>query len=87
MQDPIETQYDAAGQLIVARNRKIASLEGENFRLRQLLSEAQKREREARLKALNNAAAVAYATCAETRHITLGDKVAAAIRALQSEER
>lgn len=56
-------------------------------RLRQLLSEAEKREREERVKALNHAAVVAYATCAETRHVTLGDKVAAAIRALQSEER
>ncbi|MCZ7974422.1 hypothetical protein O9X80_07955 [Agrobacterium salinitolerans] len=56
-------------------------------RLRQLLSEAETREREARVKALNHAAVVAYATCAETRHVTLGDKVAAAIRALQSEER
>lgn len=56
-------------------------------RLRQLLSEAEKREAEARAKALNHAAVVAYATCAETRHVTLGDKVAASIRALQSEER
>ena len=56
-------------------------------RLRQLLSEADKREKEVRAKALNHAAVVAYATCAETRHVTLGDKVAASIRALQSEER
>ncbi len=59
----------------------------ERERSRQLLSEAEKREQEARAKALNHAAVVAYATCAETRHVTLGDKVAAAIRALQSEER
>ncbi|KRA58220.1 hypothetical protein [Rhizobium sp. Root651] len=56
-------------------------------RLRQLLYEAEKREKEVRAKVLNHAAVVAYATCAETRHVTLGDKVAASIRALQSEER
>ena len=37
-------------------------------RLRQLLSEADKREKEVRAKALNHAAVVAYATCAESLH-------------------
>ena len=70
-------------RILIERKDAIAEITS----LRQLLSEAEKREREARAKALNHAAVVAYATCAETRHVTLGDKVAAAIRALQSEER
>ena len=36
-----------------------------------------------RIAALEEAAGVAYRTCAETRHVTLGDKCAAAIRALK----
>lgn len=83
----------AAGVVIPAESRDqanalVSSLNmAFSHHLRTALSEAEKREKEARVKALNHAAVVAYATCAETRHVTLGDKVAAAIRALQSEER
>ncbi|MDR6589505.1 hypothetical protein [Agrobacterium tumefaciens] len=59
----------------------------ERERSRQLLSEAEKREREAIRRAINSAALIGYVTCAETRHVALGDKVAAAIHALQSKER
>lgn len=38
---------------------------------------------EARDRALEEAADAAYRACAETRHVTLGDKAAAAIRALK----
>lgn len=37
---------------------------------------------EARREALEEAAITGYRVCAETRHVTLGDRVAAAIRAL-----
>jgi hypothetical protein len=36
-----------------------------------------------RADALEDAAMVAYRVCAETRHVTLGDKAAAAILALR----
>lgn len=49
-----------------------------------LISEAEQREKDARAKALQEAAVVGYVTCAETRHVTLGDKVHASILALQS---
>lgn len=42
--------------------------------------------REARRQALEDAANVAYRTCAETRHVTLGDKCATAIRQLMEED-
>ena len=61
-------------------------------RLRQLLSEADKREREARAKALEEAAQVAEKTGANNEDDWPGETwislcIAAAIRALQSEER
>lgn len=37
-------------------------------------------------KAIEDAARVAYVACAETRHVTLGDKAAAAIRALAGKD-
>lgn len=68
-------------------------LEAEITRLRQLLSEAETREREARVKALEEAAQVADdmplfwpASAAHVRTVTPQD-VAARIRSLQSEER
>lgn len=48
---------------------------------------AENREKAAREKALDDAAQAGYVACAETRHVTLGDKVAAAIRALKDEVR
>ncbi len=60
-------------------------------RLRQLLSEAEKREAEARAKALEEAAAIVDAVSHEGLHKSMWrcrfERVAAAIRALQSEER
>lgn len=41
---------------------------------------------EARGKALEEAAGVAYFTCAETRHVSLGEKCSTAIRALSEKK-
>jgi hypothetical protein len=41
---------------------------------------------EARNKALEEAAGVGYRECAQTRHVRLGDTVAAAIRALKDNQ-
>lgn len=60
----------------------IASLQEDNDRLRNLLSEAEKREKEARAKALEEAAKVAWIEGWKSP-----DEISAAIRALQSEER
>lgn len=61
-------------------------------RLRQLLSEAEQREREARAKALEEAAQVAEKTGPDSENDWPGEtwiasRIASAIRALQSEER
>ncbi|MFK3847882.1 hypothetical protein ACI2J5_00080 [Agrobacterium pusense] len=72
---------------------KISTLEAENERLRQLLSEAEKRDREARVKALEEAAKVAdempVLLMTSPVHVKAASPqdVARRIRALQSEER
>ncbi len=70
----------------------VASLQSEIDRLRQLLSEAETREREARAKALEEAAVIASTGTFHGRFQTAGDRrraedIAHRILALQSEER
>ncbi|PZU22450.1 MAG: hypothetical protein DI589_11180 [Shinella sp.] len=57
-------------------NEKARALAAENAALRQQLVRA-------RNKALYDAAHVGYVSCAETRHVTLGDKVRSAILAMK----
>ncbi|WCA57817.1 hypothetical protein G6M16_008935 [Agrobacterium tumefaciens] len=76
-------------KFLIREAEEAAELANEIVRLRQLLSEAEKREREARAKALEEAA---KACVAEDRHgpwqrTNAGFHFARVISALQSEER
>lgn len=89
LDDDLERKVESELARSAEWNRE--TLEAEITRLRQLLSEAEKREREARAKALEEAAIIVDGVSHEGLHNSMWryrfESVAAAIRALQSEER
>jgi hypothetical protein len=75
--------WDTGNDADNRRNKVIADAADLITNMRAYISDLEQREKDARAKALEDAAQAGYVTCAKTRHVSLGDQVAAAIRALQ----
>lgn len=82
--DQVDDAMREAASTIEAIAEEAERKDAENASLRQQLAEARET---ARREALEEAANAGYVTCAETRHVTLGDKVRSAIRALPHPDR